>query len=135
MTNGWGVGQPERACCSRMAPEKAVQGSRYHQVHCTGENPQRKSLHGLIVKTAVQLQSTKPGLLAHPTLLQRVAASHSGLRHPLSLSLGLAVCYGLTTVSTSPQCTLCVPAFIKVPCALVTAVLLLQRQVTSCTQG
>ena len=135
MTNGWGAGQPERACCSRMVPEKAVQGSRYHQVHCTGENPQQKSLHRLIVKTSVQLQSTKPGLLAHPTLLQRAAASHSGLRHPLSLSLGLAVCYGLTAVSTSPQCTLYVPALTRVPCALVTAVLLSQRQVTSCTQG
>lgn len=135
MTNGWGAGQPERACCSRMAPAEAAQGSRYHQVHCTGENPQRKSLHGLIVKTAVQLQSTKPGLLVHPTLLQRAAASHTGLRHPLSLSLGLAVCYGLTALSASPQCTLYVPALRRVPGALVTATLHAQQQDTSCTQG
>lgn len=95
--------------------EKAEQRSRYHQALCTAENPQRKSLHGLTVKPALQLEY-KTRALGTSYTSPKSAASHSGLRHPLS-PLGLAVCCGLTAASTRAWGTLCVPAAQAVPCA------------------
>lgn len=106
MTNG--AGQAGCACCGRVAPRQRRGASPTEPARAQqppGQEPARPG-----VSTLVQPQSTKPGLLAHPTLLQGAAASHCRLSHPLSVS---PVCYGLTAPSTTPQSAPSIPPVLQ----------------------